>query len=220
MHTHISNIKAVRFDLDGTVAYTLPDLLRAINKMRSSFSLLPIDGERLIQCINYGGRTMVSKALDDPDDSAFVDEAFNRYRDFYKKETVVDTVPYEGITEMLDSLRASGIKTALLTNKDNCFVSEIESKLFEGKFDIAMGYTDRFPHKPDPQSALYILKELQVSPENALFVGDSPVDMKTASGCKMNAAWVSWGYAGDYSMNEHPGAIRIDHPAEITALIK
>lgn len=214
-------IKAIIFDLDGTLADTMYDLKTAMNTMLRGYGYPERTREELISFINKGARYFVWKSLpdgtaDSPDCDS-VTEALKIYNESYAKCYLDETREYEGVTKALLALKSKGVKTAVLSNKPDRFVKDIADKLFPDIFVCALGQGP-FPTKPDPAAAFMIAEKLNVSPEECAFVGDSDVDMTTAINAGMLPVGVSWGYRSEECLTA-AGAKKIIHTAsELAAL--
>lgn len=208
------------FDLDGTVADTLDDLKSALNEMLTALDLPSVDREKVRKSINHGVTRLVTSCLpeDKREDKEFIERAISLYRKAYDERYLDSIAPYSGVIETLEELKSRKCRIALLSNKqDNC-VKAIAKKLFKGCFEIAMGGGSGFPHKPSPESALFIAEKFEAKPEDVVFVGDSDVDMQTAKNAGMAAVGVAWGYR-DTALLEKAGADHIiDSPKRILKL--
>ncbi len=208
------------FDLDGTVADTLEDLKSALNKMLTALDLPNIDREKVRASINHGVTHLVKCCLpeDKRDDRELLDRAITLYRSAYDEFCLDKISPYDGIIETLKALKKNGCHLALLSNKqDNC-VKAIAKKLFKGYFDIAMGGGTAFPHKPSPESALFIAEKFDAKPEDVVFVGDSDVDIQTAKNAGMTAVGVSWGYRDEKTLEDAGAVFILREPERILKL--
>ncbi len=215
-------IKAIIFDLDGTLADTMNDLGTAMNAMLRSYGYSERTREELISFINKGARYFVWKSLpegltDDPE-SHTVTAAMKIYSENYAKCYLDKTEEYEGITEALTKLRERGINMGVLSNKPDRFVKEIVEKLFPNMFVCAFGQTD-LPVKPDPAAALMVAEKLGVSPSECAFVGDSDIDMTTAINAEMLPVGVSWGYRPKECLEKAGAKIIIRDASDFEKLI-
>jgi len=122
-------------------------------------------------------------------------------------------VPYPGIPELLRTIRADGVKTAILSNKPDNMTCFIAAALFPGLFDIVHGQRAAFPKKPDPTAVLLLCEELGVTPAECLYVGDSGVDMQTGKNAGIVTAGVTWGFRGAEELQAN-GADFLAHTAE------
>ena len=190
-------VKAVIFDLDGTLADTMVDLETAMNMMLRRRGWPERRREELIRFINKGARAFVAQSMPEGSWETMDDEEVTRsleiYNDCYASCYADKTAPYPGIAQALEKLRGEGLALAVLSNKQDKFVKVIIEKLFPDVFAEAWGQSE-YPTKPDPTAALEIARRLGVSAEECAFVGDSDVDMKTANNAGMHAIGVSWGY--------------------------
>ena len=189
-------IKAIIFDLDGTLADTMPDLQTAMNGMLTRLGYKTRTRTELVKAINNGAKEFVRRSL--PRDVQGVDfilqSAIEAYEDEYSKCYMEKTSPYDGIEALLMDLRSMGIKLAVLSNKQDAFVKDIIGKLFDKKlFNYVQGQ-DKLPIKPNPTAALQIARGMGVKPSKCLFIGDSDVDMETAKNGGMRSIGVCWGY--------------------------
>jgi len=205
--------KGVIFDLDGTVADTGGDLANSINLMLESFGFERKSQTEILKHINYGAREFVRGCL--PDEK-LLDEAFKRYINFYSQHCFERTYLYDGIAQLVESLRENGVKMCVLSNKQDDMTKKVVTGLFNKEYFVEiLGGSDRFPHKPEPDSALYLANRMEAEPCEIIFAGDSDVDMKTAINAGMFPLGVSWGYrtesfiveAGAKKIARSPGGI-------------
>ena len=217
--------KGVIFDLDGTVADTGGDLSEAINLTLESFGFERKTREEILRYINYGARKFVDGCLPDevknsPDYESFLDVAFNRYINFYAEHCFERTHLYGGIAELVRTLRENNIKMCVLSNKQDDMTKKIVTSLLSGDYFIEiLGGSERFPHKPNPGSALYLAGRMEIRPCEILYVGDSDVDMNTANNAGMFPLGVTWGYRPESVLTE-AGAKKIaNSPGEILDFI-
>ena len=209
--------KGIIFDLDGTVADTGGDLANSINLMLESFGFGKKSTEDILKHINYGARAFVNGCL--PDEK-LLDEAHRRYMDFYAEHCLEKTYVYDGITELVQSLYENDIKMCVLSNKQDDMTKKVVTSLLNQKYFVEiLGGSEKFPHKPNPASALYLAERMGVDPREILFIGDSDVDMITAINAGMFPLGVTWGYRPERVIAE-AGAKKIAHkPGEILDFI-
>lgn len=198
-------LKAAIFDLDGTLADTMPDLFTAMNAMLRELGYPERTLDDLYNYINKGSRRFVGQALPegsfDDYDSPVVTEAVMTYGKHYSKCYADRTSPYPGIAEALAVLKERGIKLGVLSNKHDTFVKVIVDKLYPDVFDSVHGQLD-LPEKPDPAPAFQVAEELGVSPDECAFIGDSDVDMLTAKNAGMVSFGVTWGYRSEKCLKD------------------
>ena len=204
-------MKAYLFDLDGTVVNTLEDITCAVNLMLVEYSFPIFTLEEIRQKIGNGARKLVQRALPEnvAEDDEFVDKALRTYQDFYTAHCTDKVSVYPGLEAVLRQMKNDGKKLAVVTNKDHMHATVITDKLLPGVFDVVLGYNGRFPHKPNPESVLSIIKDFGVAPEEAAFVGDTWVDVETGRNAGMKTVGVEWGFSGlaSYDENHQPDVI-------------
>ena len=200
-------IRAAIFDLDGTAGYTMPPLQKGMNEMLSHFGYPTHTVEELLQWVNWAPRAWVGGALPEGLSDEQFERCFAEYNRCYEKY-YLETEYYPGFGELIARLKADGVKTAMLSNKQHKHVVALARKLSgvpadegepetfgpAGDYEFAWGISDRYPQKPDPTSALAMAELLGVKPEECAFVGDSEVDVNTARNAHMVQISVTWGY--------------------------
>ena len=188
------DIRAVLFDLDGTLADTLADLANAVNWTLTQLSCPthPIDGYRLK--VGDGARQLCSRALP-ANKQDLLDETVRLMRDRYSEHCFELTRLYEGIPELVSALAERRYKLAVLSNKPDDFTKRMIAHFFNpSPFSVVRGQLPDVPLKPDPTAALQIAKELAVPPAQWLYLGDTNTDMRTARVAGMHPVGVLWGF--------------------------
>ena len=215
-------IKAIIFDLDGTLCDTVNDIRTAINLALVRLGYRARSRTDIVKAMNNGAKELVRRSL--PKDvqavEFIVDSALGLYEGEYAKCYSDKTKEYDGTRAMLDELKSKDFKIAVLSNKQNMFVKGIIEKVFgKGMFSFVMGQSE-LPVKPDPASALFVAKQLGVKPERCIFVGDSDVDMKTAQNAGMKSIGCAWGYR-ELEVLTGAGADKIaTSPDEVVSLVE
>ena len=215
------NIKLVIFDLDGTLADTMGDLVVSMNKMLSHYGFPHRTRDELLTFINGGAINFVRQALpfDKQADDEFVQAAFEIYNATYAQHYAEVTHLYPGIHDTVMGLKSAGMKLAVLSNKQHFQTNAIIEKLFGANtFDIVIGHAD-LPHKPDPATVYHIFDTLGVTAEETLFVGDSDVDIRTAINSGTYPIGVAWGYRTPELLIETGAQMIVYNPMEILELI-
>ncbi len=213
---------AIIFDLDGTLAYTIDDIQIALNNMLTRLGYKVRTKAEVLKFINNGVRELVRRSLPQNvrDAELIVDTAVEVYEEEYAKCYCDQTRVYDGVEETLTSLKKKGYKLAVLSNKQDKFVKTIISKLFDkNMFSVVMGQ-DKLPTKPDPTLTLLACKQMGVKPSACIFVGDSDVDMKTASNAEIKSIGVSWGYREIGVLNAAGASYIAETPEEMQEIIE
>lgn len=190
---------AVIFDLDGTLADTSGDLTLAIKRTLEDFGLPPHARDVVQGMVGEGLAKLVERAFAHHGvnlDEAGHKKAFALLLEHYRAHPCVDSHLYPGARQMLLSLNEAGIDCAVLTNKDQSIAQDVLEGLgIKGLFKEVHGERDGFPRKPEPKSALNLLRDLGATKETALIVGDTGTDLKTAQAAGLRAVLVSYGYS-------------------------
>ncbi|HOC56874.1 MAG TPA: HAD family hydrolase [Verrucomicrobiota bacterium] len=214
-------IRAVVFDLDGTLLDTLEDIADAANRVLvgRGFPTHPISRYRGF--IGEGVVRLMKCALPEPNqDPATVQACVEAYQREYARNWNVKTKPYAGVPDLLDALVARGLKLAVLSNKPDAFTQQCVRELLPSwSFDMVIGASDAFPRKPNPGSALEIARRLAVPSEECLYIGDSGVDMQTAQAAGMFAAGVLWGFRDRQELLGDGAQALIKEPGEVIGLL-
>ena len=212
-------VKAVIFDLDGTLADTLEDLTDAYNYGLDQLGQPNNTPEAFRLMVGTGSLDLCRKAL--PADRSELAEGLLRISlDYYTHHCLDKTRPYPGITELLDALTSRGIRQAVLSNKPQSFVKTMSEELFgSDRFELIAGQLDHVPLKPDPTAVLSMLEKMKVSPAATLYVGDSGVDMATAVNAKLTAVGVTWGFRDRPELLATGADHIIDHPRQLLDLL-
>lgn len=187
-------IKAAIFDFDGTLANTLPDLKITINLTRARYGLSPVTEEDVLRHVNNHIPRYIELMLPELADKEKWAQAEQTYYAIYDDHYLNETVPYEGICDMLAKLKRDGVKLAVMSNKNHEHVTRMVEALFPGVFDSVWGTIPEVPAKPNPARAILIAEEFGVQMNEIAFVGDSDVDMITAVNASTFPIGVSWGY--------------------------
>jgi phosphoglycolate phosphatase len=217
----MTNYQAVLFDLDGTLLDTLSDIAGAVNRALAKNGFA---GRSIVDCrtfIGDGARTLISRAL--PKDAATdetIDQCLSDFRQDYARNWHLTTRPYPQVPDLLHQLSGRGVRFSILSNKPHEFtVKCVEKFLPDWPFEVVFGQRENVPLKPDPSAVLEIARQMNVRPSACLFVGDSPVDLKTGVNAGMDVVGVSWGFTDRARLLENNGGVIVSRPLEILNLI-
>ena len=213
-------IKAAIFDLDGTLTNSLELLANLTNEILVSYDLDPYPVNNYRHFVGNGIGKLVERVLTDKNmhlKNEFIDTLLTKMTD--PSNSIIPL--YDGIADLLTSLTDMGISLNVLSNKPQSACTKIEETTFSRwKFSNFFGHSSLIPHKPDPYGVELILKNLSVSPEECVFVGDSGMDMKTATLASLCPVGVLWGFRSKEELLEYGARFIISHPQELLDLIR
>lgn len=215
-------IKAVLFDLDGTLVNSLEDLATSCNFALESFGYATHETEKYRYFIGNGMQTLIERILpEDKRDNETHKKVFDVFYNHYSQHFVDKTKPYEGIPELLDNLKEKGLKTGIISNKKHEMTLEVVNKLFNtGVFNAVFGKMEGYPTKPDVKLTLKLMEKLGVKPDECVLVGDSGMDMAAAvnAGCK--GVGVLWGFRTKEELLENGANYIVSDTNEILKIIE
>ena len=211
-------IKLVFFDLDGTLLDTIDDLSEAVNHAMSMRGFPLHTREEYRKMVGHGVRNLVTQALppEKQAEESLIDDVLAHFKAYYTAHIDVFTHPYPGMQELVNILHQEGVLLAVASNKFQEGTEYLVSKFFPVPFVAVLGNRPGFPLKPDPEIVGEVLRSTGVSPEEAVLVGDSPTDMKTAANGGIRGIAVNWGYR---PMKEIPGLTVADSAGELKTML-
>lgn len=219
------HINSIIFDLDGTLLDTLDDLTAAVNYALTAFGLAPIAKSRVRGFVGNGVTKLIERAVyfatvgtdldgeNDPDRS-LTSACLALFTEYYDKHSSDMTAPYAGVPAMLQAVKDSGLKSAIVTNKYDGAARQLKD-IFFGTVDIIIGAQDGIRPKPAPDGVLKALELLGSDVSRAVYVGDGETDMKTAKACGMPVMAVTWGFRDMRVLKEFNPDYILDKPSEL-----
>lgn len=210
--------KLVIFDLDGTLSDSIHSIKFSGDRTMEAFGYGPFTVEQYKYFIGDGAANLVRRALAAGGDTELThfEEAFALYREIFKENCMYRVRPYEGIPELLATLKTQGIKIAVLSNKPHAeTVSVIESLFGAGYFDVIQGQKENVAIKPSPEGALQILSRLDLTTADVLYLGDTGTDMKTGRNLGAFTVGALWGFRERGELEENGADAIIEHPLEL-----
>ncbi|MBQ8177786.1 MAG: HAD-IA family hydrolase [Clostridia bacterium] len=212
-------IKCVLFDMDGTLSNTLDDLKVALNYTLSKLNLPLRSSSEVLSFVGNGIDALVMRGLPDNAKDRF-QEALPIFKDYYKDHLTDYTRPYDGVNETIDALIAKGIKMGIVSNKLQAPLEEIVRSFWGNKINAVCGITDYYDPKPSPDMVRVCLDRLGCALDEAIYVGDSLVDVQTAANAKARFIACSWGFCTREKLIAAGATEVIDHPLEVLEYIK
>jgi phosphoglycolate phosphatase len=218
----IPDARAVIFDLDGTLIDTIHDIADSVNEVLESHNLPQHSVESYKYRVGDGIKILLERSLPQTlsKDMHYLDQIINEFNLSYDQHWNNHTRPYSGITPLLHSLQSHGIKIAILSNKPQHFTDLCAKYFFPDiTFQFVVGATSSFPKKPDPSSALFMIKELKVLQSEVFYVGDTSIDMTTANNAGVYPIGVSWGFRSQEELINTGAKIILNYPEELMLMI-
>ena len=214
-------IKAVLFDLDGTLADSLIDLADGVNRAIASkgFPTHPVEAFKYF--VGDGIPKMIERALPESNrDADTVNEIKDIFLPYYAVHYADNTYAYEGMPELVTALKEQGFIVAVVTNKEQNMANEVVLSLYGNVFDLIFGKRDGIPAKPDPTAALMAMEELGVTPQECVFIGDSGMDVATAVNSGAVPVGELWGFRKENELLANGAKYIISKPSELLDIIK
>jgi phosphoglycolate phosphatase len=213
-----STIRAVLFDLDGTLLNTLDDLADSANHVleRHGWPTHERDAYKLF--VGSGATNLIKRIIPEKEaNGGGIEELVQEFIAFYNNAHILDkTRPYDGIPDMIALLKNRGVKLAVTSNKPDAQTKYLITEIFgPGTFSYVAGSRKDLPIKPDPAIAAAAMRELSVTPGECAFCGDSGVDMQTAKNARCRAIGVTWGFRTREELIASGADVIIDSPDEL-----
>ncbi len=212
-------IDTVIFDMDGTVLDTLQDLADAVNAALKAFAMPERTIDEVRSFVGNGVRRLLELSVPDGFANPRFEEVFAKFREYYGVHCNDKTKAYDGILPLLRELEKEGYGLAIVSNKLDSAVKELNEIYFEGIVKVAIGEVEGIAKKPAPDMVEKALRELGKTKETAVYVGDSDVDLMTARNVGLPCISVLWGFREEGFLKEQGARYFAKAPAEIPKLI-
>jgi len=213
----LSSVRALIFDLDGTLIDSKQDLIHSVNAMLSELGRKQLAAATISGYIGHGAPQLVARALGDGCSEEERQHALQFFLSYYEHHKMDTTQAYPGVAETLEQL--ARMPMAVLTNKPvRISVRILEQMGLSKYFRVIYGGNSFETKKPDPQGATRILRDLDAEPREALLIGDSEVDVQTARNAGTLAAAVNYGF-GVHDRGAYPADIYLDRFGELVTLL-
>lgn len=214
--------KGVIFDLDGTLVDSLEDIADSMNKVLLRYGFETHDLQAYKYFIGNGIRNLVREAL--PESSRteeLVSMCFDLMMEEYGDHCLDKTKPYPGVFELLDELTKNNIRFSVFSNKVDELTKIVVSTLLPNwEFNVVIGSCTDIPRKPNPEGAFFISKKLRIPPADLIYLGDTDVDMKTATRADIYPVGALWGYRKAEELIANGAKSLITHPSELIKLFR
>ena len=211
--------KAIIFDLDGTLTDTLEDLFLSVNHALRSCGLPERGLDEVRRFVGNGVRKLIERAVPEDTASVLLEKCFEAFRTHYVIHCGDHTCLYPGVATLLMSLYAKGYRMAVVSNKVQEGVTELSRTFFQGVIDVAIGEQPGVPRKPAPDMVMLALEQLGVSPSEAIYVGDSDVDLQTAAAAGLPCISVLWGFRSKDFLIANGATTFAETPQDVLELV-
>ncbi|MBQ7255886.1 MAG: HAD family hydrolase [Oscillospiraceae bacterium] len=213
---NFQKVRAVLFDLDGTLLDTIHDIGACLNEAMNRYGYPERQIEEFKQIVGHGARTLVRDALPEGVADPEIDKVWHEYVLHYRANCARYTKVYPGVPEFLAYLKQRGLKIGVITNKTQPTAEKIMAAyLPDAGFEILWGNNGERPLKPSLESAELACKTMGVTPEQVLFVGDGDTDMEFASKAGFLACGITWGYRPRQTLIDYGADFLVDSMAEL-----
>ena len=211
-------MKVIIFDLDGTLLNTLEDLYIGFNYAIGEFGYPKRRIEEIRNFVGNGIKKAIERALPYRVEESKLEQIVSVFKKYYSEHMNEHTRPYDEVVEMLFELKKKGYKIAVVSNKYDDAVRELCKKQFGDLIDIAVGEGYGVKKKPAPDGVLKIINELKA--EEAIYIGDSEVDIQTAKNSGLPCISVLWGYKDREFLEKNGAKIFAEKPKDIIKIIE
>ena len=209
----------VLFDLDGTLLDSLEDMKDSVNHVMGELGFPVRTLDEIRSFVGNGIRKLIERSVPQGTDSETCERALAAYRSYYGQHCMEKTRPYPGIPELLETLKRQGVRMAIVSNKNEDAVRAVHARYFPDTIEIAVGQSDAVPKKPDPAMVYAALRQMGVSAERAVYVGDSEVDIETAKNAGIDCITCVWGFRTKEFLLENGARILAERAEEIPQLL-
>ena len=205
------------FDLDGTLLDTLADLAAAVNYALRQHGMPEHTIDDVRRFVGNGVRKLMERAIPDGEKNPDFEATFATFREYYMHHSLDNTRPYPGIIETLEALKEQGCRLAVVSNKMMAATKELCQHFFAETIEVAIGENEAagIRKKPAPDTVFEALRQLGEEKDSAVYVGDSDVDLETASNSGLPCISVLWGFRDRDFLIQHGAKTFISAPSEL-----
>lgn len=215
----LHTIRALVFDLDGTLLDTLPHLTALTNFVLAQQHFPQHTQEEVLSYIGEGGQKLLMRAAPKNTPQDVIDAMFQQWKEKFYTHGIDLVAPFEGINDMLATLKTRALLGVLSNKFDAGCIASVQQH-FPNTFCWVHGERAGIPRKPQPDGLQNCLDELQLHPDEAIYVGDSVTDIDAARSAGMRAIGVSWGYQDSRALLEHGASYLAKSPCDLLTYVE
>lgn len=215
----LHTIRALVFDLDGTLLDTLPHLTALTNFVLAQQHFPQHTQEEVLSYIGEGGQKLLMRAAPENTPQDVIDAMFQQWKEKFYTHGIDLVAPFEGINDMLATLKTRALLGVLSNKFDAGCIASVQQH-FPNTFCWVHGERAGIPRKPQPDGLQNCLDELQLHPDEAIYVGDSVTDIDAARSAGMRAIGVSWGYQDSRALLEHGASYLAKSPCDLLTYVE
>ena len=215
----MNKINTVIFDMDGTVLNTLEDLTASVNYVLERFGMPRRKETEYRQFFGSGIRYAIQCAVPKGTSEELIDQMLPVFKTHYGVHCLDRTKPYDGVTALMKYLKEHGYRMAIVSNKIDPAVKELNERFFSEYVDVAIGERDGIKRKPAPDTVEQALRELDSTKEESVYIGDSEVDLQTAKNAGIPCIAVLWGFRDRAFLEEKGATLFAERPEDIVEML-
>lgn len=215
----MSEITTVVFDLDGTLLDSLQDLACSVNHALTKHGMPTRSEAEIRLMLGNGVRRLVGQAVPQGTPEDVTEQVLATFRVHYAAHCHDLTHPFDGIMDMLADLHRRGYRMAIVSNKPDPAVQELNEQFFSDYMNLAVGESATVRRKPNPDGVLEAIRRMGATPSEAVYVGDSEVDFATAQNAGVPCITVLWGYRDEMFLRDTGATLFARRPSELPELL-
>lgn len=213
-------VTTVIFDLDGTLLNTLADLQAAVNYALTQYGYPVKSLEEVRMSVGNGVAKLMERVLPGGLENSDFESCLKAFREYYSAHIQDMTMPYPKIPELLSTLKGKGYRLGIVSNKFDAAVKQLKEDYFSETISVAIGESAGVRKKPAPDCVYKAMEELCCTKEQAVYVGDSDVDVMTAHNSGLRCIGVTWGFRDEQVLKQAGADWIVESPLDILSVLE